>query len=514
MNLRTRTSFSKRLRGLIDAAKDGKGISQLPYWDVPSDDDTVPAADGDIAYGDAEDQAEETEAPDGASDTLRSDPVDNTPTQGQRGVSKNGSVVSEPSREQDSSRLSEMERSAGTSDRHEAPTSDGILETTLLDITGSGDNESDRISPPEQAQNMAHPQIRVTSTHSPQANEEEAADLIDYENEDDPLIQDSTGSSTLAGDEAAGAANGMSIPSCDPCTQPNLCYCALCNNSFTTEDDRNGEHDPEIISLTTEPTINISNNVAVGAEESRSPTREAVQAQGDITHHKYQSQRNYQENGVDEDYELGSDEETFQAGEDDATTKPFERNSQSSQAQDLEESVNLTTYADGGDHDNKATRVPNPYHAQDLGGKASELQQSPDLNVLIDENKSETDAEGITGTRLEDTIDTDDQITDALETNQAVFEASRHELSGNLEVVVGDSEDANPYAVATISAADDDEITYDEDEIVDSPSQQTQDDHSNLATSKPVSIKRSRGENAEQDLPVDGSQGIPLDGST
>jgi len=517
MSLRTRTSFSKRLQGLIDAAKDGKGISQLPYWDVQSDDETATAADGDIAYGDAEDQTEETEAPDGATDKLGSDLVDNTSTPGQPGVSKDGSVVLEPSREQDSSQLPEIERSAVTSDRYEAPISDGILETTLSDNTGSGDNEYDRFPEPEQAQSASHPQDRVTSSHFSQANEEEDRDLIDYENGEDPPIQESTGSSTLAGDEAAGAANGMSVPSCDPCTQPSICYCALCNNSFTTEDERNSEHDPEIISLTAEPTSTISNNGLVQTEESTFPTNEPVQAQEDITDYSIEGQGRYQENGYDEDFELYNNEGTFQVGKDDGNTKSSERKSQLPQAQDAEESVTLATNADGGDHGNEITALPNAYHAQELRSKGSEQQQVPDLAITIDGSRPETDAQRITSTRIEDIFDENDQITDALETNQADFEATRHDLSGNNEVVIGNSEDANPYAVASVPASDDDEITYDDEEFDDSPSQQAQEDHFNLETpspSKPVSIKRARGEYAEQGVADDGSQGMSLNDST
>lgn len=517
MSLRTRTSFSKRLQGLTDAAKDGKGISQLPYWDVQSDDETATAADGDIAYGDAEDQIEETEAPDGATDKLRSDPVDDTSTPGQPGVSKDGSAVLEPSQEQDSSQLPEIERSAVTSDRHAAATSDGILETTLSDDTGSRENEYDRFPAPEQAQSTSHPQDRVTSSHFSQANEEEDGDLIDYENGEDPPIQESTCSSTLAGDEAAGAANGMSVPSCDPCTQPSICYCALCNNSFTTEDERNSEHDPEIISLTAGPTSNISDNVPVQTEESTFPTNENVQAQEDNTDHTNEGQGRYQENGDVEDFELYNDEETFQAGKDDGNAKSSERKSQLPQAQDAEESITIATNADDGDHVNENTAVPNAYHAQELRGKGSEQQQDPDLAITTDGSRPETDTQRITLARVKETFDENDQITDALETNQADFEATRHDLSGNNEVVIGDSEDANPYAVASVPASDDDEITYDDEEFDDSPNQQAQDDHFNLeapSPSKPVSFKRARGDNAEQGVPDDGSQGMSLNDST
>lgn len=525
MTLRTRTSFSKRLRGLTDAAKDGKGLSQLPYWDVPSDDDTATAADGDgdISYGNAEDPSEGLEAPDGETDKLSSDPVDNPLTQGQLGVSKNdatvsqdGSVVLEPSYDHDRSQAPEIEISAVTSEDHKAPTSDGILETTLSGKLGSKTDENDRIPSSEEAPKTRRSQDRDNSTQFLRADGEEDGDLIDYDEGEDPTIQNSTGSSTLAGDEAAGTANGMSASSFDQCYQPNICYCALCNNPSTTEDGPNSQQPHENNPITADPISNTSNHVTVEAEESKPLAREAVQVNEDLNNHTNQIQEDYQENGDDEDFDFGDDDdETIHPGTDDATAKPSKPFSQSYQTHDSNEYVALGTSADDGEYSHETTGVLNPSHPQDLTANGDAQQQSSDLNGLIDKSKPEADTEGLTPIQSEDTIDNYDQIADILETNQADSSASRHDLSGNEVAITASSEDHTPYAV--VSAVDDDEITYDEDEIVDSPSQRTQEDHSNLETPSPLktaSIKRQRGENAEPDVPDVGSQGTSFNSCT
>lgn len=524
MTLRTRTSFSKRLRGLAAAAKDGKGLSQLPYWDAPSDDDTATAADGlgDIGYGNAEDPTEGLEAPEGETDKLSSDPVDNPLSQGQLGVSKNdatvsqdGSVALEHSHDHDRSQVPEIEISAMTSDRHEAPTSDGILETTLSAKLGSEAEEQDRIPPPEEASKTQRSQGRDNSAHILRANGEEDGDLIDYDECEEPPIQVSTGSSTLAGDEAAGTANGMSASSFDQCTQPNICYCALCNNPSITEDGPNSQPDHENNPPTAEPISNTSNNVPVEAEESTSLTREAVQANEDLDHHTNQIQEEYQENGDDEDFDFGDDDEIIHPGTDDATAKPSKPFSQSYQTQDSKESVALDPSADDGEYSHETIGVLNPYHPQGLTAKEDAQQHLSDLNGLIDQSKPEADAGGLTPKQFEDAIDNYDQIAYTLETNQADSGASRHDLSGNDVAITASSEDHTPYAV--VSAVEDDEITYEEDEIIDPPIQRTQEDHSNLenlSPLKPASIKRQRGENAEQDVPEVGSQGTSFNGCT
>ena len=507
MNLRIRTSFPKRLRGLIDAAKDGKGLSQLPYWEVSSDDDTATAADGDIAYGTAEEQNEELEAPDGATDAVYLDLVDKNSTQSQLGtfkddatVSQNEPVVLEPSHDHDRSSVPKMERAALPSGPHEPPTPEDILKTTLLGNTDSGTTEDHGIPPSDDAQDTLRSHDSATSAPISRANVEDG-DLIDYEEGENAQIQDSTGSSTLAGIEAAGAANGMSISSFERCTQPNICYCALCNNLFTTEDQRNSEHDHEINSLTTESTSEISNSAPVETEESIPLTREAEQGQEDTNHHTHQIQEDYQENGDDGDYELGGDEETFQTGTDNATAKPIEQHSQILRADDSEESVVLDTGADDGDNGDETIGVPGRYNTQLLRVNGHAQQHPANPTVAIGESNPEP----------EDTIDAYDQITDELETNQADSEAVRHDLSGNNGVVIGKPDDQNPYAVTPALADDNDEIDYEDDDIVDLLSQQTQEDLLNPelpSPPKPASIKRSRGENAEQDAPEYGSQGM------
>ena len=496
MHLRVKTSFSKRLRGLIEAAKDGKGISQLPYWEGPSDDNTATAADSDTASGNAKDQLEETGAPDEITETLNEDPTLSTSTQAPLGVSKDDatdsrgeSTVLEPSYNNDRSPVPKIEESIVPSDRPEPPTSDGTIEATLSGDTDIGAREHNPNPLPEEAQTTRRSSDRVTSAHFFQANQEDDGDLIDYEDGEDPPLRESTGSSTLAGDEAAGAANGTSVSSFDQCTQPNICYCAVCNNPLPTEDELSGERDHEITSLPIEPKGNILHNVHVETGDSTFPSNETVQAHDNINDHTDQIQEANHENGDEEEYGFG-EEETFQPGIDDSTVDPSKKTLPSYQAQESEHHVPLET-ADDGDHGTATTELPYPYHAQDSKVHRDMQQQ-------------------------EDVIDDHDQITDALEIKEEDYEANRHDPSGSKGDNVARSEDPNPYALASVFAVDDDEISYEEDEIVDSPSQQAQEDDPNLETASPLksaSIKRSRGENTEQDVPDDGSQGTSLNGS-
>ncbi|MCJ1361895.1 hypothetical protein MMC16_000996 [Acarospora aff. strigata] len=462
MILSVKTSFCKRLRGLINAANEGKGISQLPYWETLSDDDAATAADGDVAYDTAEEPTEEAE------DKTSADAEDHHLQQSELRVSNNGVVVlqddravSEPYQIPASSQISKAASSPATLDRYENSNPSGMSANT---VSGEhGQKTQTRISPPKDSLETRSPKDDIISTELPPPEEGKDGDLIDYEDGDDPLIQTSTGSSTLAGDDPAPAA--------------------------TAEQEPNTDYNLELIPHTVAVTSTTATNVRPGTAEIFFGA-EGLQGHGeDMSSKTHDLQQEYYHADGSENYGDSNGRVTFQLGSDDAGAELFKHIAHSPHSLDVEESLAGALDFDDETYGHESAGIP----------KIAKL----DPRVIGDAHQDLLDQ------LPEDASDDHDESIHGVEIIHDYSEADGTGLSDHVGDNTATIEDLNAKAVTLGSTVDTDEINYEEDEPVDVASEQGRESTLGsklLTTPRASSTKRLRGENAEVGALDDDSQ--------
>lgn len=220
MILNINTSSRKRFSALLDAANRGKGLSQLPYWEVPDDDPNGVAAAHDEADASEEPADQETEDAQNADKTPEKlDPAtgDDPSTEDVSQATDNdvstlqgNATTTISSSKITDSRTSKAEASRAASDSNSAP----LLNSTQSDTIPAPEIGKELQDPTSSHHGVNHTAVSPHDNFAPDLDESgvEEGDLIDYEDGDEPAIQDSTGSSTLAGDDDANAAIGQKTP--------------------------------------------------------------------------------------------------------------------------------------------------------------------------------------------------------------------------------------------------------------------------------------------------------------
>ncbi len=510
MILNIKTSFPKRFSALRDAANKGKGISQLPYWEVSSDDDAATAADADSAYGIL---TEEPEKPDKTSDKLDLGTVDESSAQDKLRATDNGVSASQdnptasvPSPNPADSQTFKAGRPTSTSGRGTS-----VIENSMPDTTVAPriDTEAqDRGSPPGNGSDTRGSQDDVISPVLDRADDEEG-DLIDYEDGDEPAIQDSTGSSTLAGDDAAEAANGIKeIPS-DPCCRPHICYCTLCNHLSTADYALDSENDPVTTSNAIERTENISDNITTEIGETHHFADEGLRARDNDP--SFQIDEFQHADYDDKDSERYGRVDGDQLGSDNSNAKQSEYLPQSDFKQVLDDSAGLGSNAHYQDDAEDTADISNTGDPRDEGPIEEAEQESHDARELLYEGEPNAEEVETTSQPQQALFDGHDETLNGHETTREYLGETADDFLSRSRVRIAIPEDQlDPYSVAFASTADTDEISYEEDEIFDVVSDQEGEDNLDSkppSPAKPTSTKRSRGEDEETGVPDDGSQG-------
>ncbi len=435
MILSIRTSFAKRFRGLIDAAKQGKGISQLPYWEISSDDDddeATAAADGDVGHGTADEQSEERESRNEAAEYPSSE---DHSTQGTlrtiaKGLisSQDDTVTPEPLHERGSSHSAYALESAANLDSHDTLTMSDTIQSVLSN--GASSAAEDKTLPPDISGPAQDMENSSSSANMHQVELEEEADLIDYGDDDEVPAQNSTGSSTIAG-----------------------------NHTVDSETHHNNVHVP------------------------------ANDAEGGL--------------------QATDDKDVSPSKPNDAKTKASEESPSSSRKAEFDEpgaeSVNIET------EEHLDERAELPDDAETLGQGTGNTQD----DVFEQMEGSDIDDPGAGGLHHSELQEQGEEgweeSSDALETNGDHAEAKDDHLpSHRKDAFITSVDSENPYTADRLSTAADDEINYEEDEILDISSTQDGEENPNPLLSSPTSTstKRPRAENPESYLTDEGTQGM------
>lgn len=506
MNLSVRTSFARRLGGLVNAANEGKGMSQLPYWELYSDDDDITAVSIAAAHGPKPDEDHSDANPDNEDADRRDAPHTHDGSQEPPNTTvlrQDAQCSQDYQRENSSNPEASKEAFLGAIDRQdEQATADRLeLGVSKDSRNGTTNHENNR----EAANDGKVSTSDGTSATLNQAKEEDDEDdLIDYENADENPDHDTTGSLTLAGDEFATAVTGMTTIFSGSCCQSQICCCVLCSNLLTIDDSVETANDLPASTSTIE--LYESTSVNGAAEEDNAPLSmsEGLRSGGNDTtvlpgdleqeHGKPHDGEEHDELYDEQNLQHGS---TVQAGA--YSEDPISELHESDLDRPVHQESTPTRYTyteDSGhtphtrDYHNLEHEVPSAWHVDIPDG-----YQEPEYGSI------ESNAQNVNSI----TAKSSDGFS------QKNGNGSRgHHVINNIE----SASTVHQVSVRDDPIADDDVITYEEDEI-DEAANIREDEHPSNGTAlslpKSSSTKRSRNINLETDALDDRSQGTAPD---
>ncbi|KAI9869538.1 MAG: hypothetical protein M1830_005413, partial [Pleopsidium flavum] len=332
----------------------------------------------------------------------------------------------------------------------------------------------DRTSLPGNASGPRGSHDEVTSHDLDRADDEEG-DLIDYEDGDEPVTYDSTGSSTLAGDDVIEALNDHAL---------------------------NNEADPVTTSKALGRTENLSDNIATETAETHHIGNKDLSGRNDDL--------NFQVNGfqhADNEKEDNGHVDGDQLSSINAKAKQSEYFPQSPGRQDLDGSAGLEPIAHDEDDGEDSADTSKIHELRDDGPIDESEQGFQESGELLDERDSRVEEEQTTPRPQQSPLDGHEEILKGPETTTEYLEEITDDLSPRDGVPIATSDES--YAVADSSAADADVITYEDDEFLDFISDQEGDEKLELklpSSLKPASTKRSREENEVKGAADDSSQ--------